>query len=199
LKAQALIARAAALTSQGNHEGARVNCRDAIRLKPKDPGVLRQMGLMQLCSQRYAEAAATLARSVRLDPKSGCAVLLLHLARLGAGEADEQELRANAARLNLDAWPNPIVRFCLGETGPDQLRAIANADPRTARERLGEAAFYMGEAALLRGEKASAASLLREAWELCPASFIESWAAAAELHRLRSEVAEAAYDVPLRG
>jgi lipoprotein NlpI len=182
--ARVYIARAAALCVEARHEEAAADCDMALRLAPRDPGIHRQIGLVRICAGQFDHAAVTLARAVTLDPKNAYAALLLHLARAGAGQEDARELRDNAAGIDRRAWPGPLLALYLGEITADQVLAAARSDETTARERLGEAAFYRGERALLAGDTAEAERLLREAQLLCPAPFIESWAAATELRRL---------------
>ena len=51
------------------------------------------------------------------------------------------------------------------------------------RERDCEAAFYLGEFALLNGKRDEAAPLLRDAGDKCPVGFTERYAARGELAR----------------
>lgn len=115
---------------------------------------------------------------------SGPSARIFTLARLGAAEDDMAELRANACQVDHNDWPGPLVQLFCGELTPNEAFAAAQRNDMTARERGGETAFYLGERALLAGDTASAKPLLHEAKDACPSSFIECWAADAELRRL---------------
>jgi lipoprotein NlpI len=178
------MSRAVVFLLAGCDEEALADCDQALALGTGKAHIYRQAGLLRLCTGRYREAATALAPAVRLAPENAYGVLLLHLARRGAGEEDTAELRANASKIDRTAWPGPLVQLYCGELTPDEAFAAARRSETTARERRGETAFYLGERTLLAGDIATATPLLEEAKDACPASFIECWAADAELRRL---------------
>jgi lipoprotein NlpI len=178
------MSRAVVFLLAGCDEEALADSSQALALANGRAHIYRQVGLMHICVGRYGEATETLAQAVRLSPGNGYGVLLLHLARLGAGEDDVAELRANASQVDRDDWPGPLVQLYCGELTPNEAFAAAQRNKMTTRERRGETAFYLGERALLAGDTASAKPLLHEAKDACPSSFIECWAADAELRRL---------------
>ena len=178
------MSRAVVFLLAGCDEEALADCREALALANGRAHIYRQVGLMQICLGRCGEATETLAEAVRLSPGNGYGVLLLHLARLGAGEDDVAELRANASQVDGNDWPSPLLQLYCGELTPHDAFAAAQRSEMTARERRGETAFYLGARALRAGDTAAAKPLLHEAKEACPSSFIECWAADAELRRL---------------
>ena len=178
------MSRAVVFLLAGCDEEALADCDQALALGTGKAHIYRQAGLMRLCAGRHAEAVTALAPAVRLAPQNAYGVLLLHLARKGAGEDDTAELHAHASQIDRDAWPGPLVQLYCGELTPDEAFAAASRNETTAGERRGETAFYLGERALLAGNIDIAKPLLQEAKEACPASFIECWAADAELRRL---------------
>lgn len=182
------MSRAVAFLLAGCDEQALADCDQALALGTGKAHIYRQAGLLRLCTGRYSEATTALAPAVRLAPENAYGVLLLHLARRGAGEDDTAELRAHASNVDCTAWPGPLVRLYCGELTSDEVFAAASRNEMTARERRGETAFYLGERALLANDVATAKPLLEEARDACPASFIECWAADSELRRLARRV-----------
>ncbi|HEV2551023.1 MAG TPA: hypothetical protein VGU20_27170 [Stellaceae bacterium] len=178
------MSRAVVFLLAGCDEEALADCDQALALGTGKAHIYRQAGLVRLCAGRYSEAAMALAPAVRLSPQNAYGVLLLHLARRGAGEDDTAELRAHASKIDCTVWPGPLVQLYCGELAPDEAFAAATRSETTARERRGETAFYLGERALLAGDIERAKPLLEEAKDACPASFIECWAADSELRRV---------------
>ena len=79
----------------------------------------------------------------------------------------------------------PIITFYMKQQTAQQVTAAAaSGDPKTQSEQGCEAAFYLGEDALLRRQEGDALRLLKQARETCPPSFIEYDAAGFELQRL---------------
>jgi lipoprotein NlpI len=178
------MSRAVVFLLAGRDEEALADCDQALALGTGKAHIYRQAGLLRLCTGRYSEATTALAPAVRLAPENAYGVLLLHLARRGAGEDDTAELRAQASKIDRTVWPGPLVQLYCGELTADEAFAAAARNEATARERRGETAFYWGERALLAGAIERAKPLLEEAREACPAPFIECWAADSELRRL---------------
>ena len=83
------------------------------------------------------------------------------------------------------AMAAPAGRFA----PPGRRLGRSGAFPLTAgrAERECEAAFYLGEFALLAGQRDDALSLLRQAGSTCPTGFTERYAARGELARLSAQ------------
>ena len=110
-------------------------------------------------------------------------MIWLYLARARAGRATG--LEANARGLDLSEWPGPVIALYLGRLAPAAVeRAARDPDPTRQREQRCQAAFYLAQHHLLRGEAPSAVPLFREARRICPKAFIEHAGAVAELGRL---------------
>ena len=95
-------------------------------------------------------------------------------------------------RLSLNAWPGPVVLLYLGKGKPEQVLAAAtDADPAKERDQHCKAYFYLAEHALLRGQRAEALDLFREAIATCQTTYYYEYAAAAqaELGRLSNSTA----------
>jgi lipoprotein NlpI len=97
--------------------------------------------------------------------------LWLHIVRARIEQDDGAELKANASRLNLEAWPGPIVRYYLGLAPEGEVLGGVNAgDDDTQREHGCEASFFLAEAALIQLKNSEATMLYRPApvREACP-------------------------------
>ncbi|MFY9317354.1 MAG: hypothetical protein WAO95_17585 [Burkholderiales bacterium] len=64
------------------------------------------------------------------------------------------------------------------------MSGAANPDPKTYKDQLCEANFYVGQWQLTKGDRASATTSLRTALEQCPKTFLEYFGAVHELKRL---------------
>jgi len=120
-----------------------------------------------------------------LEPSDPYAVLWLYLARARAGEDGRGDLATQATRLNLSKWPGPVLALYLGNAAPEALLPAArDSDPKKQREQQCEAYFYLGQQALLRGDRAEAIRLFRAAVDTGVTDFIEYQGAQMELKRL---------------
>jgi lipoprotein NlpI len=125
-------------------------------------------GLANFYAGRFAAAAEDFAKSSADDPGEADFVLWLHLSRARAGQDDSAEFARNAARIDPKQWAGPAVHLFLGQLKPDDLPAAA-ASPNSALQRQQgcEASFYLGEAALLAGQKAAARRQFQDVLDGC--------------------------------
>jgi lipoprotein NlpI len=73
-----------------------------------------------------------------------------------------------SARLDMTAWPAPVIRLYLSPMTPEAVLAgAADPDPLTRRGGVCEANFYAGEWSLLSGHKDDAARLFTLASSDC--------------------------------
>jgi tetratricopeptide (TPR) repeat protein len=169
---------------QGRYEKAVADCDAAVRRKATDASY-GQRGWANLNAGRFAAAAGDLERSLAHDAAQPLWVLALHLARARAKQDDAAELARNAAKLDLDAWPDSLVAFFLGKKSAGQvLAAAATGGEKQQRGKSCVASFFLGEDALLHGNAAEAQRLFRRAGETCPPNMIQLSAAKAELSRM---------------
>lgn len=157
----------------------------AIALKPNHPLAIRNRGRAYFYLGNFAQAAADLQRGLSLDSTDAYVVIWLHLARRRTRQDDSGDFAAQAAVTDTTRWPAPVLRYLQGRLSADSLRAMS--DSTDAEERSDQrcaAAFYLGEAALLREARDSAAALFEETRASCPRSWTEYKGAIAELRRL---------------
>jgi lipoprotein NlpI len=154
----------------------------ALSIKPDHAGALEHRGRTHFILGNWAQAAADLQRGLNPTEPNPRAAFWLHLARQRLKQDDRSDF-ASYVTPSDTAWPAPITRFFTGEIRSDSLLRLVAADT-TDSLRECEAAFYLGEDAVARGQTDSAAVLLRESVARCPKERGEYRAAAAELRRL---------------
>jgi lipoprotein NlpI len=146
---------------------------------------LNNRGRTRFYQASYEPAAADFAAVLPLNPSDAYTVLWLHLARSRTGQAPPNALRDDAAKLDRNGWPWPIVAAYIGET--EKNLVLADIQRLGGSERYGrecEADFYFGALAASNHDAAVARELLQRAVDICPINFIERVAARYELGRL---------------
>jgi lipoprotein NlpI len=157
----------------------------AIALKPGHALAIKNRGRTYFYLGNFAQAAADLQRGLSLDSTNAYVVIWLHLARQRMRQDDASDFAAQAAIADTTRWPAPVLRYLQGRLRADSLRAMS--DSTDAEERSDQrcaTAFYLGEAALLREARDSAATLFEETRASCPKAWTEYKGAIAELRRL---------------
>jgi lipoprotein NlpI len=130
-----------------------------------------------------AKAQMDLWLAQRVAPTNAYAALWLDIAQRRAKRPGT--LAMTARRVDMKAWPAPVIRLWRGELTPDALLTAAdNANAATKQAQVCEANFYGGELALLKDAKDEATKLFRAAAKDCPEPFLERIAANAELKAL---------------
>jgi lipoprotein NlpI len=182
--AAAIDNRGLAYTGKGDYVHAVADYDQAIELDPKDAVAFNNRGRARFALGSFAESATDFAQAAKLRPADAYAVLWPHLARARSGVTDAGELSAAGVTFDPAIWPGPVVAFFLGTSSPETLRQAAELGKTevVAGQRC-EVAFFLGESNVLRGAKAEAEALLRQAVDICPKNFVEYGAAIAELKR----------------
>ena len=168
----------------GDYPSAIRDFNRAIAFKPNHASAIEGRGRTHFYLGNFAQAAADLQRGLALDSADVYGALWLHLARQRLRQDDSEDFAAHAALVDSTRWPAPVVRYMLGDIGPDSLRALAAAAELDGQSQRCVVSFYLGEAALLRGEESSAQSLFDETRTSCPKELNEHRAAVAELQRM---------------
>lgn len=214
---EAFHSRAVEFAATGRLEEAIADFTQTITLGPADPVALANRGNAYRLTGRFDLAIADYANALLTDPRVSSlagrgysnlgagdfvaaardfaavvtrtsidpwSVLALHTAKLALGADDHATLEQNASRLDLKSWPGPLISFLLHSTDAASVLSSAQGPERTC-----EANYYMGEEALMRGDLASARSLLSNAASGCPATAQESSLAAVALKRAEARLA----------
>jgi lipoprotein NlpI len=173
---------------KGGLDAAIADYTRAIELDPKYAPPYNNRGQITFLKGDPAGAISDLARAQELNPGYAYTSLWLYLARSRAGQDSKEELSANAAKLDGAKWPAPVVALYQGKGTPESVMAAAKStDPKTEKEQVCEANFYVAEWQLLKNDQQHALPLLRAAAEQCPRNFREYSAAALELKRLAAK------------
>jgi tetratricopeptide (TPR) repeat protein len=169
----------------GNNPAALEDFTKSIKLDAEDANIYFNRGLAYyVVGGRTADAAADFKKATELNPTDAYAAIWRDLAER-RGNAPGHLAEA-AKRLDMTAWPAPVIRHFLGESTAEQtFGAAIDTDPRIKLSQTCEANFYSGELALLKKNKKEAQRLLKLAADECPPSFVESTAAIAELISLK--------------
>ncbi len=180
-----LIERGGIYIDLGQYDRAIQDFDQALSLRPDDPPAHGAKGDAEFDAGRFSEAEDDLRTASDHDPKMAYYPLWLDMAMSRQGKDGGAELAERAAKLDLTAWPGPVVQFYLGRaTAEDMLTTARSGDAKTQADQQCEASFYLGEHSLLAGDKAEAERLLGEALEHCNRKFIEYAGAKAEMGRL---------------
>ena len=169
----------------GNNPAALEDFGKAIKFDADDPTAYFSRGVAYyVIGGRIPDAIADFKKAAELNPKDTYAALWRDLAERRNNAPSH--LAEAAKQLDMTVWPAPVIRELLGEfTTQQTLGAAFDTDPQTKMAQTCEANFYSGEFALLKKNKKEAQRLLKLAADNCPASFIESTAALAELIALK--------------
>ena len=175
--------------AKGDYERAIADYSEAIRLAPNSMDFSSNRGIAYLQNGADAKALADLnwAYEVALSSDGSFRrtykALWLEIATLR--NKLPSRLAQEVSRLDMTAWPAPIVRLFLGQLTPDA--ALAAADIGEAKYRPGQlcdAELFIGERLLQQGAKDEAARHFRAATGRCAAGS-EDWVhARAELKAL---------------
>jgi tetratricopeptide (TPR) repeat protein len=175
--------RGEAYRVEGDDDRAVADFAAAIALDPANSVAYFGRGRILLYRGALADAERDLAWASELAPRDAHYALWLELAVLRNHRPSR--LADIASRLDMKAWPAPLVRLFLGDATPGAvLAAAADLDPGRKSDKLCEAEFFSGAAALRDGRDPESARLFRRAAQDCPKSFFESQAANIELKAL---------------
>ena len=141
-----------------------------------------------MCSSDLSRAAfdeLLAATRARVIASHSNAAALLPESERHLTDAQIAALRDQSRALNLGTFPGPVIRFYLGEISAEEvMAAVRKGSLQEQKEQLCEASFYVGEEALLRGNRDEAARLFRQAIGTGLTYFYEYQGAAVELQRL---------------
>jgi tetratricopeptide (TPR) repeat protein len=179
----AFYGRGVAYFAKGDYGQAIQDFSEAIRLNPSTPKALLNRGLAHLYAGQFSEAQQDLSRNLQLDPTDPYAVMWLYLSRAKGGVNGKDELRTDAAGLDLSKWPGRVIQLYLGQGTPEDTSHAAGTDS----DQKCEYNFYVGEYRVLRGERPEALLLFRGAADGCPKDFVEYVPAVLEMKTLETQ------------
>jgi lipoprotein NlpI len=168
----------------GDYASAIRDFNRAIAFKPSQASAINARGRTYFFLGNFAQAAADLQRGLALDSADVYGALWLHLARQRLHQDDREDFATHVALADGTRWPAPIAHYMLGDLQADSLRGLAADAELAGQSQRCVVSFYLGEEALLRGDRAAAFSLFDETRTTCPKAFNEHRAAVAELQRM---------------
>jgi lipoprotein NlpI len=114
--------------------------------------------------------------------------LWLYLARVRGGRDNQEtrdELAGHVKRLNLPSWPGPLYGVYLSNvTSAAALALASDADPTRHRQQLCEGYFFLGQHAVIRGDRDDAFRMLKSAAATCSPISRDYMSTLVELKRL---------------
>lgn len=163
--------RAKVYRDLGQFDNAIADYDSLLFLSSNFPGGYNGRAYANFAAGRFAATANDLKRSLTLDPKQAYPILWLHLARLRLHQADGDEFAANLAQFQVQAWPRPLAAFLARKlSGAELLMAAQLGDVKTRANRLCDANFFLGEDAIVAGQKRNARRYFLAARQVCPMS-----------------------------
>jgi tetratricopeptide (TPR) repeat protein len=158
---------------------------DAVDLDPNDAALREEAGVAQWEYGDYRGATRNFEKSADNPKHAASAALWLHLTALKRGK-DDTDFAARTAKLDLKAWPGPLLSLYAGAgTADDAFAAAKQGDPDDQKDRLCEADFFIGEWHVSQKRDADGRALLEAAVSACPRDRPEVQAARAELGTLK--------------
>jgi lipoprotein NlpI len=173
--------RGNAFSRKGELDHALQDYDQAIRTNPKYGKAFFNRGRANLfAAGRAPSALADFSQATTLDPKDAYSALWLDIASQRSHLPSK--LSQAADRIDMKAWPAPVIQMFLGRMAPAAVvTGAANPDAVKRKSQLCEANFYGGEFLLRSGATAEATRMFRLAASDCPKAFTEWEGAVAEL------------------
>ncbi|MBV8188947.1 MAG: tetratricopeptide repeat protein [Alphaproteobacteria bacterium] len=177
------VNRGSAYRAKGDFERAVADYGVAIKANPKYAAAIFNRGFAYFLAGALPKALADLSQANALDPTDAYTVLTLDI--VGQKSKLQGQMAQLSGKLDMTAWPAPVIRLFLGKSTPDAVMAATDdPDPTTRRGHICEANYYAGEVALLHGDRDGAIKLFTAASADCPSRWTEWEAADAELKAL---------------
>ncbi|HCX14184.1 MAG TPA: hypothetical protein DGZ24_02570 [Rhodospirillaceae bacterium] len=145
---------------------------------------LANRGYVRVMKGDFAGATEDLTAAMALPNAPTILVLWTYIASARAGKIKPGTLAYNAQGMDPDQWPYAIMRYFMGDISGDEVISAAAENSIGATGRLCEAYFFLGQAALIVGNKAEARRLFEAALNTTAVRFTEYAGAKAELVRL---------------
>jgi tetratricopeptide (TPR) repeat protein len=191
-----LIQRAASQRAKGDYDRAVADYDAALAIDSKDSGldgweILNERAYAQFLAARFDAAAADFEQALTIGATKHTSdvrwfpyqAAWLHVARARGGHDDSAELAGNAGKMDVKQWPGTLIAFFLGQVKADELAAPSSHGPM-AHGRECNVSFFVGEHALIKGDKSEAAQQFQKAREACNLHTLPYLAAGIELKGL---------------
>jgi lipoprotein NlpI len=125
----ALSGRGMSFFGQKDFEGALADFNSVFSLGSKDPAIPNNLfqpkALAEFYLGRFDKAEKDFRSASNFKPADAYSAIWLNLAESHQRKDGSAELKSRAAKLNLEAWPGPVVRLYLGESRPETVMEAA--------------------------------------------------------------------------
>jgi len=181
--AKAYYDRGRAYYANGQLDRAIADYSEAIRLDPKYALAYIDRSLAYLYGGSIAKALTDASRASEIDPKNAHYALWVDV--VGQRNNVPSRLRQAISKIDMTAWPAPVIDMFLGQMTPAAVLAAADdPDADKKKDKVCVANFYSAELALRQAAKDEAIRLFRLAATDCPQDSAEVDFAHAELNAL---------------
>ena len=182
----ARVGRGIALQFTGDYKGAEADFTTVLESVPDAAQALANRGFTRIMKGDFAAAAEDLTAAMDLPNAPPYLALWRYIAEARAEKPTTEILTFALERIDPGRWPAAIIRYFLGDASGDEIIAAAIDNPTGATGRLCEAYFFLGQAALILGDKTEAQRLFNAALNTAAVRYTEYAGAKAELARLKA-------------
>lgn len=183
---EALLDRGGLNIRAGRYDAAVRDFSQLLTLDPQAAAAAYSRGRAHYAKQDYQNAVNDFALALELRADNPYAALRLYLAQSHLGKGDAAVLKKGIERLDPMIWPRPLLELFAGTgTDPALIAGINELPPKLRADVLCEAQYYLGERALLNGDKAKAREYFTAATATGANSTIELIDAKAALARVK--------------
>ena len=160
----ALLDRGGLNLRAGRYDDAVRDFGSLLQIDPKAAAAAYNRGRAYYAKQDFKNAAADFAMALKLRADNPYAALRLYLAQSHLDTGDNAVLKKGIDTLDPEIWPRPLLELFAG-TGDDPalIAGINELPPKQRTDVLCEAQYYLGERALLKGDKKAARAYFKAA------------------------------------
>jgi lipoprotein NlpI len=183
---EALLDRGGMNIRAGRYDDAIRDFSALLKLDAKAAAAAYNRGRAYYAKEDFKNAAEDFALTLKLRADNPYAALRLYLAQAHLGKGDEAVLKKGIDGLDPTIWPRPLLELFAG-TGkdPELIAGIDQLPPQFRTNVLCEAQYYLGERALLNGDKKAARDYFAAAAATGASTTIEHIDAKRALARLK--------------
>jgi lipoprotein NlpI len=183
---EALLDRGGMNIRAGRYDDAIRDFGALLKLDPNAAAAAYNRGRAYYAKEDFKNAAEDFALTLKLRADNPYAALRLYLAQAHLGKGDEAVLKKGIDKLDPTIWPRPLLELFAGIGKDPELIAGINELPAKLRtDVLCEAQYYLGERALLNGDKKAARDYFAAAAETGASTTTEHIDAKAALARVK--------------
>lgn len=154
---EALLDRGGLNIRAGRYDSAIKDFSHLLKLDPKAAAAVYNRGRAYYAKEDFKNAAEDFVLALKLRENNPYAALRLYLAQSHLGQGDAKVLKKGIDRLDPSIWPRPLLELFAGTgTDPALIAGINELPPKLRTDVLCEAQYYLGERALLKGDKNAA-------------------------------------------